>query len=90
MTEISRSMQYVWILIFAGVFVWSAIGPHDYPTWFLEVLPAAIGAAILVYTRSSFPLTQLAYVLILVHCIILMVGGHYTYAEVPLFDWIMD
>ncbi|MGB5345186.1 MAG: DUF2238 domain-containing protein [Woeseia sp.] len=79
-----------WIGIFAAVLVWSAIEPHDYPTWFLEVLPALIGAAVLWFTRHTFPLTSLAYVLILIHCVILMVGGHYTYAEVPLFDWIRE
>jgi putative membrane protein len=79
-----------WIGIFAAVLVWSAIEPHDYPTWFLEVLPALIGAAVLWFTRRSFPLTSLAYLLILIHCVILMVGGHYTYAEVPLFDWIRE
>jgi putative membrane protein len=82
------AMQYAWIIIFVTVLGWSAINPHDYPTWWLEVLPALIGAGILWFTRHSFPLTRLAYILILIHCIILMVGGHYTYAEVPLFDWI--
>jgi len=82
--------RYTWIAIFLAVLAWSALNPHDYPTWFLEVMPALIGAAILWYTRDTFPLTRLAYVLILAHCIILMVGGHYTYAEVPLFDWIRD
>ena len=77
-----------WIVIFLAVLVWSAINPFDYPTWWLEVLPALLGGAIIWYTRDSFPLTRLAYILILIHCIVLMVGGHYTYAEVPLFDWI--
>lgn len=71
---------------FLAVLVWSGIAPHDYPTWFLEVSPALVAAAVLIFTRNSFPLTTLAYVLILIHTIILMVGGHYTYAEVPLFD----
>ncbi len=53
-------------------------------------LPALVGAAVLWTTRDSFPLTSLTYVLILIHCIILMVGGHYTYAEVPLGDWVRD
>ena len=83
-------MRIAWISVFIAVFVWSGIGPHDYPTWFLEVLPAVLGALVLWYTRDSYPLTPLAYVLILVHCIILMVGGHYTYAEVPLFDWLQE
>jgi putative membrane protein len=83
-------MDKLWLLVFAAVLTWSAINPADYFTWFLEVLPAIIGLLVLLATRKSFPLTPLVYVLILVHCIILMVGGHYTYAEVPLFDWIRD
>jgi putative membrane protein len=88
MPEQSNTMRNAWIGIFLAVLVWSGIGPHDYLTWFLEVAPAIIGGVVLWMTRDSFRLTALAYVLILVHCIILMVGGHYTYAEVPLFDWI--
>ena len=83
-------MDKLWLLVFAAVLVWSAINPADYFTWFLEVLPAIIGLLVLLATRKSFPLTPLVYVLILIHCVILMVGGHYTYAEVPLFDWIRD
>lgn len=82
--------QAVWIALFAIVLLWSGIRPHDYPTWVLEVGPAIIAAAVLWYTRKSFPLTPLTYILILIHCIILMVGGHYTYAKVPLFDWIAE
>lgn len=73
-----------------GVLTWSGINPKDYATWALEVAPAVIGAGVIWYTRASFPLTSLCYVLILVHCVILMIGGHYTYAEVPLFDWLRD
>jgi len=79
-----------WIGTFTAVLIWSGIDPADYTTWFLEVFPAIVGAAVLWYTRVSFPLTTLVYSLILVHCVILMVGGHYTYAEVPLFNWIQD
>lgn len=79
-----------WAAVFLAVFVWSAIAPFDYMTWALEVAPAVIGAAILCATRRSYPLTPLVYVLILVHCVILIVGGHYTYARVPLFDWLRD
>ena len=86
----NRSFLYAWMAIFLAVFTWSAVNPHDYPTWFLEVLPAVLGAAVIWYTRDTYPLTQLAYVLILIHCVILMVGGQYTYAEVPLFEWIRD
>ena len=84
----SNAMRYAWIAIFLAVLIWSGINPHDYPTWWLEVLPALIGGGVLWYTRDTFTLTPLTYVLILIHCVILMVGGHYTYAEVPLFDWI--
>ena len=83
-------MRYLWLIIFFSTLLWSGIQPKDYPTWMLEVLPAVVGFAVLAATRNRFPLTPLAYLLILVHCIILMVGGHYTYAEVPLFDWIRD
>ena len=83
-------MRTAWIAIFFVVLIWSAISPHDYFTWFLEVLPALIGFAVLALTYKKFKLTGLTYVLILIHCIILMVGGHYTYAKVPLFDWIKE
>ena len=86
----TATAKYAWIAVFVIALAWSATDPKDYTTWFLEVLPALIGALILWLTRESFPLTRLTYVLILVHAIILMVGGHYTYAEVPLFDWIGD
>ena len=59
-------------------------------TWFLEVAPAIIAAIVLFATRRSFPLTTISYLFILIHCVILMVGGHYTYAEVPLFDTIRE
>ncbi|MCP4128424.1 MAG: DUF2238 domain-containing protein [Gammaproteobacteria bacterium] len=78
--------KYLWILIYGGVFVWSALNPKDQFTWFLEVAPAIIGAALLWVTYNSYRLTSLLYLLILIHCVVLMVGGHYTYAEVPLFD----
>lgn len=79
-------MRYAWISIFFLTFAWSAIAPRDFTTWALEVSPAIIGLAVLAVTRRSFPLTPLLYGLILLHCVVLMVGGHYTYAEVPLFD----
>ena len=78
--------RYLWLAIFLCTFVWSAIAPRDYATWVMEVAPAIIGLAVLAATRQSFPLTPLLYGLVLCHCVILMVGGHYTYAEVPLFD----
>ena len=82
--------QVAWVVVFAIVLVWSGIAPKDTVTWMLEVAPAVAGATILLATRKRFPLTRLVYVLILVHCVILMVGGHYTYAEVPVGDWFRD
>jgi len=83
-------MKIIWLSVYAVVLIWSGINPKDYFTWFLEVLPALLGLVIIAATYSRFSLTPLAYILILIHCIILMVGGHYTYAEVPLFDWVRD
>jgi putative membrane protein len=83
-------MRTLWILLYFSVLIWSGINPKDQFTWFLEVLPALIGIIILAFTYNRFRLTALAYALILIHAIILMVGGHYTYAEVPFFDWIKD
>ena len=83
-------MKKIWLFIFFSVLAWSGINPKDYFTWVLEVLPALLGLVVLGLTYKRFRLTTLTYILILVHCIILMVGGHYTYAEVPLFDWIKD
>ena len=70
-----------------ALLAWSAVGPHDYFTWFMEVAPILIGVPILVATGRRFPLTPLLYRLVFVHAVILMVGGHYTYAEVPLGFW---
>ena len=83
-------MKIVWVIAYITILIWSAINPADYFTWFLEVAPALIGLAVLAFTYNQFRLTDLAYLLILIHCIILMVGGHYTYANVPLFNWIRD
>jgi putative membrane protein len=83
-------MRAIWIAVFLGVLAWSGIGPHDYMTWGLEVFPAVIGGIVMWVTRDRFPLTTLLYILILVHCVILMIGGHYTYAEVPLGEWLRE
>ena len=77
---------FFWLIIFLSVFIWSAIAPSDRITWLLEVAPAVIGLVLIITTYKRFPLTPLVYSLILIHCVILMVGGHYTYAEVPLFN----
>jgi len=85
-------MKFIYSLLTLIVLllIWSAINPFDYFTWFLEVLPAVLGVVMLVFTFKRFRFTNLVYGLIFVHCVILIIGGHYTYAEVPLFDWIQE
>lgn len=83
-------MRYLYLGVFLVVLAWSGYQPADFLTWVLEVAPAIIGLVVLAATRNSFPLTPLVYALILLHSVVLMVGGHYTYAEVPLFDWLRD
>ena len=83
-------MKYLWLIIYFTVLLWSVIDPKDQFTWFMEVVPALIGFVLIVTTYKKFPLTPLLYTLILIHMIILMIGGHYTYAEVPLFDWVKE
>jgi putative membrane protein len=78
------------LVVFAVVLAWSAVHPHDYFTWALEVFPALLALAALATTYRRFPFTTLVYVLILLHACILFIGGHYTYAEVPLFNWVRD
>jgi len=80
----------LWLAVFTLLLLWSGIEPSSRFTWVLEVAPALIGLFVLIVTRRYFPLTPLLYGLILLHSLILMVGGHYTYAEVPLFDWIAE
>lgn len=84
-----RLPAILWITLL-GVFVWSGIGPHDRFTWVLEVLPAILGAVLLAFTYRKLHYTDVLCVLVWLHAIILMIGGHYTYARVPLFDWIRD
>jgi putative membrane protein len=73
-----------------ALLVLSGLAPRDRFTWLLEVAPVLIGAPLLVVTRRLFPLTPLLYRLIFLHACVLMLGGHYTYAEVPLGFWVRD
>jgi putative membrane protein len=84
-----RALQLTTLVGVAGL-AWSGIGPHDRATWALEVAPVVIVLPLLWLTRKRFPLTPLLYVLIAVHAAILMLGGHYTYARVPLGDWVRE
>ncbi|MBI2429022.1 MAG: DUF2238 domain-containing protein [Ignavibacteriales bacterium] len=85
-----EKFHLVLLAVFFSVLLWSFINPRDLFTWFLEVLPALIAVAILALTYNRFRLTNLAYLLICIHAVILMIGGHYTYAEMPLFNWLRD
>jgi putative membrane protein len=68
--------------------IWSGIGPYDRATWFLEVAPVFIALPLLFATFKKFPLTTLLYILIAAHMVILMIGGHYTYARVPFMEFL--
>ena len=74
------------VFLFTAGLVVSAISPHDYFTWILEVFPAIIGFFILLFTFKKFRFSYLTYIFILLHCYVLFIGGHYTYALVPAFN----
>lgn len=82
------------LIVFVGTLIpvvaWSWINPHDRFTWWLESAPVLIGVPLIVALGRRFPLSSLLLVLIWLHCVILVVGGHYTYARVPLGDWVRD
>jgi len=86
----SHALPLLLLAVVAGALVVSAIGPTDRLTWWLEVAPVLIAAPVLMLTARRFPLTKLLYVLIAVHALILILGGHYTYAQVPLGYWAQD
>jgi putative membrane protein len=81
---------YLLVFLFFAGLIGSAIVPHDYFTWILEVFPGILGFIVLVLTFKRFRFTYFTYVMILAHCYILFIGGHYTYALVPLFDWVKE
>lgn len=83
-----RLLWFVGLLL--PILLWSAVRPHDFFTWFLEVVPIFIGLPIAFAVQRRFPLSTLLLVLLWVHSVILIVGGHYTYARVPLGDWAME
>lgn len=81
-------------LFLLAIFIISAIvsfiGCKETFTWFLESIPAFIGISVLIFSYKRFRFSNFTYVMILLHCLVLLVGAHYTYAEVPLFDWIRE
>jgi len=80
----------LFLILLAPVVVWSWIAPYDRFTWWLEVAPAVIGLPMMIVVQKRFPLSTLLLSLLWLHVVVLLVGGHYTYARVPLFDWIRD
>jgi putative membrane protein len=89
-TTSSRNELVGLFVVGAAALTWSGIAPYDVLTWVLEVFPIVIGVPVLYATRKRFPLTPLLYRLIFIHALILMLGGHYTYARVPLGFWVQD
>lgn len=87
---LDRKEPAVLLVLTLLVLGWSAVNPHDYPTWWLEVLPVLIAVPLLLWTYKTFPLTELLYRLIFLHAVILIVGGHYTYALVPAGFQVQD
>ncbi|MBK6423129.1 MAG: DUF2238 domain-containing protein [Gemmatimonadetes bacterium] len=83
-------MRAALLALVLGVLAWSGLAPHDRFTWFLEVAPVLVGLPLVLLTARRFPLTPVAYTLLALHACILMVGGKYTYAEVPLGFWVRD
>ena len=78
------------LVLSIGTLVISGLGPFDRTTWVLEVFPILIGLPILVMSYWRFPLTALLYRLLFLHALILMLGGHYTYAQVPIGFWVQE
>ncbi len=89
-TDKEKHLHLSLLISLAVIFAWSLINPRDILIWLLEVFPVIIGLIILTSTYRRFKFTPLAYILMWVHAIILIIGGHYTYSEMPLFNWIRD
>ena len=92
-TRLAAGRRRLCLVLLVGVtaaLVVSGLKPHDALTWLLEVLPVLIAVPIMMATYRRFPLTPLLYVLIALHALVLIVGGHYTYARVPLGFWMQD
>ena len=80
--------QYLWLGIFIITFLWSSYEPFDRITWAMEVLPAFLGMLFLFFTKKRFECSNFLYIVALIHCIILFIGGHYTYTNVPHMEWL--
>jgi putative membrane protein len=89
MTRSDRRLLWLSLAVIAALIV-SGVQPYDRTTWILEVAPVLVALPILYFTRERFPLTPLLYVVICLHCLVLILGGAYTYARVPLGFWLQD
>jgi len=89
-TAKDTKLHILLLLTLSLIFIWSLINCFDFFTWLLEALPAVIGVAILMFVYRRFRLTNLAYILIWVHAVILLIGAHYTYSRMPVFNWLRD
>ncbi|MCO1601955.1 DUF2238 domain-containing protein [Desulfosporosinus nitroreducens] len=85
-----KLIHFFLLTIFFIVFIWSAYKPYQLVTWFLEVTPIVLGAIIIIYSYNKFRLTTPVYLLLCLGAIIVLIGGHYTYGKVPLFNWLQD
>ena len=89
-TTLTKPQGFALAAAVLAALVWSGIGPTDRLTWVMEVIWVIVGLPLLMLTWGRFPLTRLLYALIALHCLLLIVGGHYTYAQVPLGFWVQD
>lgn len=85
-----KKLHLAFLLIFAVVALWSGINPYDRFTWYLETGPAFIGLIILLFTYKKFQFTDLSYFFILFFCLLLLIGGKYTYALMPVGDYLKE
>lgn len=90
MKIMSQKLLLIMIALWGVILVISAIGAKELGTWALEVFPVVLGSAVLFYTNSKFPLPRYVMIWIFIHGLVLMLGGHYTYAKVPVGFWLQD
>lgn len=90
MSQRSKWIHLFLLFVVVAVFIWSSIKAASYLTWVLEVTPSVIGIIILLFTYRKFRFTTLSYLIMTVLMILMFIGGHYTYDDVPLFNWLKE
>ena len=87
-----KRFEAIHSLLLAAIIItiWSAVRPKDYGVWFFELVVGFVGVFILVLTYRRFQFSNLVYVMVGIHFLVLALGAKYTYAEMPLFDWLRD